>query len=350
MSSSCCSTNEVSTAPVIAKFHTSLNVTDLARAVGFYRLLLGCEPAKERRDYAKFELSSPPLVLSLIPGRPAPGGTLNHFGLRVPGVEALVEIQRRLELAGIRTRREDGVECCYARQTKFWVADPDHVLWEIYVFHEDLDEHGDDEVPAAARLSTGEAEPSGPRVVWRHQIGEPVPARIPLEDNSAHEAVLEGSANLAGGPARLSALLAEVFRVLRPGGEIHLHGLTGDAPLTVPLPALPGPAAVVEFVPAHRDVVGALAAAGFVQLRLERLSATAHFTVGGVGLRELLVHARKPGYRPPVQPHRAIYLGPLAQVTDDFGHTFRRGEPVALNVHDFQTLSRSNAAGDFLLL
>src|SRR5262249_54320410 len=139
--------------PAGAMFHTSLNVSDLARSVAFYRLLLGCEPAKLRSDYAKFELAAPPLVLSLIPGRPASGGALNHFGLRVPGAPALVEIQRRLELGGIATRREDGVECCYARQTKFWVADPDCVLWEIYVFHEDIDEQGDGSVPPVEKVA-----------------------------------------------------------------------------------------------------------------------------------------------------------------------------------------------------
>ena len=343
-----CSTETVAE-HAAAKFHTSLNVTDLARAIDFYRLLLGCEPAKQRRDYAKFELAEPPLVLSLIPGRPAPGGALNHFGLRVPDAETLVGIQRRLELGGIHTKREECVECCYARQTKFWVADPDRVLREIYVVHEDLDEPGDGTVPAAAQLSATNPEPPTARVVWQHQISDPIPARIPHDDHSVHEAVLEGTANLAAASTQLPALLAEVFRVLRPDGEIRLHGLTGDVPLTVPLPALPGSAAAVEIVPTHREVVSALASAGFIQLQLETLSATAHFTVGGVGLRELLLSARKPGHRQQTTTHTAIYLGPLAEVTDDFGHTFRRGEPVALNIHDWQMLSRSAAANAFLL-
>src|SRR5262245_7234818 len=111
------------------KFHTSLNVSSLESSVAFYRALLGREPAKQKRDYAKFELEQPPLVLSLIPGRSGVGGTLNHVGLRVLTAEALIEIQARLEAAGIRTTREDGVECCYARQTKFWVTDPDRTLW-----------------------------------------------------------------------------------------------------------------------------------------------------------------------------------------------------------------------------
>ena len=28
--------------------------------------------------------------------------------------------------------REDGAECCYAVQTKMWVADPDGNRWEVF--------------------------------------------------------------------------------------------------------------------------------------------------------------------------------------------------------------------------
>ena len=46
-------------------FHLSLNVTDLARSVAFYEQFFGRPPAKRHHDYAKFELDTPPLVLSL---------------------------------------------------------------------------------------------------------------------------------------------------------------------------------------------------------------------------------------------------------------------------------------------
>src|SRR3954468_5322483 len=104
------------------RFHLSLNVADLGRSVAFFRPLWAGEPARGRADYAKFEPADPPLVLSLEPaaavGR---GGALNHLGFRLPDAAVLGAMQARLERAGLRTKREDGVECCYARQTKFWV-------------------------------------------------------------------------------------------------------------------------------------------------------------------------------------------------------------------------------------
>ncbi len=124
------------------RFHLSLNVTNLELAVAFYRVLFGLEPAKCRPDYAKFELEDPPVVLSLEPTARPVGGPLNHLGFRMPDATSLVAMQQRLELAGIRSQREEGVECCYARQTKFWVTDPDQTLWEIYTLEEDIDHRG----------------------------------------------------------------------------------------------------------------------------------------------------------------------------------------------------------------
>jgi catechol 2,3-dioxygenase-like lactoylglutathione lyase family enzyme len=142
------------------KFHVSLSCRDLAEAVSFYRILFDQIPAKNNSDYAKFELEKPPLVLSLQPRPFTPGGSINHLGIRVDDSALLVAVQRRLEEQGVTTLREDGVECCYAKQTKFWVNDPDGNLWEIYVVHKDLDHRGEGAAPTAVAC----CEPSPLRV------------------------------------------------------------------------------------------------------------------------------------------------------------------------------------------
>jgi len=330
----------------LRKFHASLNVSDLNRSIAFYRVLLGTEPAKTRPDYAKFELAEPPLVLSLIPGRPVAGGHLNHVGLRVRNAEELVEIQRRLEAAGLHTEREEGVECCYALQTKFWVTDPDRALWEVYVFHEDIDDRGHASPPRVEQVPIATAA-TAPRA-WEHRLRDPIPERIPHDDNSLHEVRLAGSINAAPGIEHRSGLLRDVWRVLLPGAAVHVHGLSGDrqGPLA---PALPGPASAVQHVPATEDVVEELVRAGFVQIEIEVLSSP-HFVVDGVPMRELRVVGRKPGYRPSATGHRAVYLGPLSQVVDDFGNVFRRGVITPLNVQDWQALSKSTVSSAFKLL
>src|SRR5262245_16557594 len=172
------------------RFHLSLNVGDLERAVAFYRVLFDREPAKCYADYAKFELDDPPLVLSLEPmARPA-GGPLNHLGFRMADSAALVVVQRRLEEAGIACRRQEGVECCYARQTKFWVADPDQTLWEIYTLDEDIDHRGPGQTLAEMLPAAEGAE------VWEHLLIDPVPDAIPKAAGSVDEIRLRGSFNV----------------------------------------------------------------------------------------------------------------------------------------------------------
>jgi catechol 2,3-dioxygenase-like lactoylglutathione lyase family enzyme len=121
----------------VVKFHVSLNVTDLPRALAFYSTLLGVVPAKSYPNYAKFELSDPPLILSIKPQQSGKAGPLNHLGFRLRTVEAVLEVEKRLLDAGYRPARQADVRCCYAHQTKFWVVDPDETLWEVYVLHDD---------------------------------------------------------------------------------------------------------------------------------------------------------------------------------------------------------------------
>jgi catechol 2,3-dioxygenase-like lactoylglutathione lyase family enzyme len=330
----------------LIKFHISLNASDLDRSIAFYRALFGTEPAKVREDYAKFELAEPPLVLSLIPG--GVGGNVNHAGLRVRTADELVDIQRRLETAGIVSQREEGVECCYARQTKFWVADPDRMLWEVYVFHEDIDERGDGSVPAVAPGPV--VTISKPVLSWTHRLGNALPDQIPHDANSLTEVMLEGSFNAGRDAVNLDKLMAEALRALRPGGAIRLHGLTGDSTGNYGKLFLPGPASAVEYAPTPSELIAALTRAGFRDIHIVLLSQKPYFVVEGVGMREIRIQARKPGHRTQQKTHHAVYRGPLAEVTDDYGNVFRRGELTPLNVHDWQMLSKGDAAASFIFL
>jgi catechol 2,3-dioxygenase-like lactoylglutathione lyase family enzyme len=126
-------------------FHLSLDVPDLDRAVGFYTDLLGCEPAKRRAGYAKFELADPPVAVALQQAR-APG--LSHLGIRVDTTAEVDAAAERLRRSGLVTLEERDTACCYARQDKVWVADPAGHRWEVYTVLADVEE--DDHVPAAA--------------------------------------------------------------------------------------------------------------------------------------------------------------------------------------------------------
>jgi catechol 2,3-dioxygenase-like lactoylglutathione lyase family enzyme len=265
------------------KFHLSLNVRERDRAVAFYRTFFGTEPAKCHVDYAKFEVDIPPLVFSLVPSHATTiGGALNHVGLRLPDSARLVDVQRRLETAGFRTVRQEGVECCYSRQTKFWATDPDGVMWELYTLHDDIGHHGADLPPA----------PATPSARWQHRLGEPVPDRVPHADASLETVALEGTFNADVPPDTFTRLLEELFRALKPGGTLEVHGLVGDRSFPG-RPQLPGMASVVQRVPAADEAEQWLERTGFAEV-VHKLAETPLPPMKGVHFLELRLTARKP--------------------------------------------------------
>ncbi len=119
--------------------HVSIDTSDLAASLAFYRALLGAEPALERHDYGRFDLSDPPLVLGLNSVRRAPSaatGPLEHLGLRFHGDSDLGAARERMRRLGTALDEEADTECCYARLSRFWATDPSGVRWELFVARE----------------------------------------------------------------------------------------------------------------------------------------------------------------------------------------------------------------------
>ena len=352
-------TESAVTATAATKFHLSLNVNDLGRSITFLQALLGVGPAKHRPDYAKFELNNPPLVLSLEPHGFSGRGALNHLGFRMPDSQSLVEAQQRLQAAGIETQREEGVECCYARQTKFWATDPDGTLWEVYVFEGDIDHRGAGQAlevisPKSASTASGMAE-TAPRVMVTHRLGQPFSGQfltsdgIACTDAAADEVLLQGTFNANIDAAQRQSILAAALRVLRPGGQLLVHVLTGSAPLAKGVrPQLPGPASVVEHVPLDRDLVAELENAGFVGIHYAKFGASPCFHYQRVEMRETKLMAYKPAAG---GVHRAVlYKGPFRELHDDQERVYRRGERVVVDEATYELLKAGPAAEQFLFM
>jgi catechol 2,3-dioxygenase-like lactoylglutathione lyase family enzyme len=119
--------------------HVSLYVADLAATVNFYTAFFGQPAAKVRHGYAKYVLDEPALIISFVENAARVASNFGHLGFQV---ETLAEMEQRLATArrlGLVAHEEMGTNCCYARQDKFWVNDPDGTEWEIYYFHEDAE-------------------------------------------------------------------------------------------------------------------------------------------------------------------------------------------------------------------
>jgi len=326
-----------------ARFHLSLNVTDLKRSVAFYRVLFGMEPAKLHDDYAKFDLVDPPVVFSLVPHSLGPGTSLSHAGLRVADAAAIEKVQQRLEAAGIPTQTQECTVCGYAKQSKLWLVDPDGTHWEVYVVEEDVD-------PAAVRRTLEGAAarlelPPGP-IVWEHYLTHPWPDRIPHEDDSVDEVRLVGTFNSSGEAEQCQALVAEAWRVLRPGGKVLTHGLMGDRPFPGAAPKLPGLAAMVARVPVQDEPLRAFESAGFVGIQFVKFTEVPWFVHDGVELREVKLIGWKPGLGE--EQREVLYKGPFLEAVDESGRIYPRGRRVTVSASTWDLLRQGAAAEQFL--
>jgi catechol 2,3-dioxygenase-like lactoylglutathione lyase family enzyme len=151
------------TAPKILKPHVSLNVRNVDDAVDFYQRVFGVAPVKHYREnstmhsvllddqgqqssiartgYAKFDLIEPALNLVLneiqLPAS-GPHGALSHLGVQVSGTDDVLAYKKRFADAGLIDRDEMQISCCYAKQDKTWLADPDGNEWEFFAVLEHL--------------------------------------------------------------------------------------------------------------------------------------------------------------------------------------------------------------------
>jgi SAM-dependent methyltransferase len=253
-----------------------------------------------------------------------------------------VAAQRRLETAGISTQREEGVECCYARQTKFWATDPDGTLWEIYVFEGDIEHRGAGQALEVISPPTGRAEAEPARVSVAHRLGQPferlrTPDGLECGNDSVDEVLLQGTFNARTDAGERQRILREVRRVLRPGGQLLVHVLTSSSPLPPDVRLqLPGPAAAVEQAPVDRHLVAELEEAGFVGVNYAKFGASPCFHYLGVEMRETKLVA--------------VYKGPFRETRDDAGRVFRRGERVPVDEATRKLLQTGPAAEQFLFL
>jgi hypothetical protein len=135
----------------VLKPHLALTVSNVTRAVPFYEALFGSAPVKVKPGCAKFELAEPALNFTLNEGeREGPLGAFNHAGVQVASTDDVLAARLRLQKAGLATFDEMDTTCCYARQDKIWVHDPDGTPWEVFATHEETEEFGDGGRLAAA--------------------------------------------------------------------------------------------------------------------------------------------------------------------------------------------------------
>lgn len=154
--------------------------------------------------------------------------------------------------------------------------------------------------------------------------------------------------NLVRPPDR-PQLFAEIFRVLRRGGRAVISDIVADEDVPEHLQRDPKLwSGCISGAFREDRFLEAFETAGFHGMEIARRQSEPWQTVEGIEFRSLTVLAYKGKQGPCLERNQAvIYRGPFKTVKDDDGHTYHRGERMAVCDKTFHLLQKEPYAGMF---
>ena len=147
-----------------------------------------------------------------------------------------------------------------------------------------------------------------------------------------------------------AGMVGEIFRVLKPGGRVAISDIVSDEPVPTHLRADPELwSGCISGAFQEQDFIRAFLDAGFLAVRIDKWDAEPWRTVEGIEFRSATLVAVKGEGTPCLDVgHAVIYKGPFAEVTDDEGHVFPRGERMAVCERTFRFLTEGPYQDDFI--
>ncbi|MDG2243699.1 MAG: methyltransferase domain-containing protein [Rhodospirillaceae bacterium] len=169
-----------------------------------------------------------------------------------------------------------------------------------------------------------------------------------VEDNSVDVIVSNCVLNLVSDTDK-PALFREIFRVLKKGGRIAISDIVSDETSPEHLKSdddlwsgcISGALQEHEFVALLEEV-------GFYGITLDKRDSAPWQVVDGIEYRSVTVLAWKGKEGPCWDKNEAvIYKGPFSSVADDDGHTYLRGQPMAVCEKTYKILTSEPYASNF---
>lgn len=144
-------------------------------------------------------------------------------------------------------------------------------------------------------------------------------------------------------------LFAEVFRVLRRGGRAAISDIVSDEDVPEHLQADPEHwSGCISGAFREDRFLQAFEEAGFHGIEIAQRQPTPWRTVEGIEFRSMTVVAHKGKQGPCLERNQAVvYRGPFRRVEDDDGHSYARGERMAVCDKTYHLLQRAPYAGLF---
>ncbi len=162
-----------------------------------------------------------------------------------------------------------------------------------------------------------------------------------IADNSVDLIVSNCVLNLVSDEKK-KQLFAEMYRVLKPGGRVAVSDIVSDedSPEHLKKDAKLWSGCISGALQ-EREFGEALGEAGFHGMTIDKFELEPWQIVEGIEYRSVTLLAYKGKEGPSIEKNQAvIYKGPWKTVTDDDGHTFERGERMAVCEKTFELMQR----------
>lgn len=145
-------------------------------------------------------------------------------------------------------------------------------------------------------------------------------------------------------------LFREVFRVLKNGGRAAISDIVSDEDIPAAMRADPTLwSGCISGAWREDEFLDEFYEAGFHGITIEKLETQPWQTIQGIEFRSMTVVAYKGKAGPCLDRNQAlIYRGPFKKVEDDDGHTYFRGQRMAVCDKTFKLLQQAPYAESFL--
>lgn len=147
-------------------------------------------------------------------------------------------------------------------------------------------------------------------------------------------------------------MIAEIFRVLKPGGRVAISDIVCDE--SVPQSLQDDPtlwSGCISGAFEEKEFMDTFLDAGFVGVSYDKWDDAPWQVVEGIEFRSVTLLATKPSVEGLYDAGQAVlYRGPFSQVEDDLGNVFPRGERIAVSKRTFDLITEGPYSQDFIAI